>query len=262
MSCSDKLARWNVLGIQGALLSLYLEPIYFKSMVVGSLFSEQHLTRAVYNRVSGMSELTEPYVVSLPLLCGVSTPLSRTATKSPTISLNWTWGDKRPEVVDSRTGKLNHMVPSHLCKQCLFQNFLDLWDPLATDQLKQRVVDQKLLPPSVLVGLTPGTGANESSAADIYFEDRGGNNSMPFSDQHPTAAAATSPSRVASETTSDKAPPPKVTAMLMRRHCNYKQVKSLAGDYQDIKEKVSTHFERLWGSCWISKPQEQDKFML
>lgn len=52
LSCSDKLARWGVLGFQGALLSHYLhEALYFSTVVVGKCpYSQEVMHRAVVSR--------------------------------------------------------------------------------------------------------------------------------------------------------------------------------------------------------------------
>ncbi len=52
LSCSDKLARWGVLGFQGALLSHYLqEALYFSTVVVGKCpYSHEVMHRALVTR--------------------------------------------------------------------------------------------------------------------------------------------------------------------------------------------------------------------
>ncbi|MEG7750694.1 hypothetical protein U2087_15725, partial [Listeria monocytogenes] len=34
LSCSDKIARWNLLGIQGCMMSSIIDPIYLRSVIL------------------------------------------------------------------------------------------------------------------------------------------------------------------------------------------------------------------------------------
>lgn len=40
MSCSDKIARWNVLGFQGALASRLYNPLYISEVIIGDVPNE------------------------------------------------------------------------------------------------------------------------------------------------------------------------------------------------------------------------------
>lgn len=57
-TCSDKIARWNVLGMQGGLLTAFLPaPIYLQSITIGHKFSRPHATRALCCRLQGLQAL-------------------------------------------------------------------------------------------------------------------------------------------------------------------------------------------------------------
>ncbi|KAF4095426.1 tRNA-specific adenosine deaminase 1 isoform X2 [Onychostoma macrolepis] len=86
LSCSDKLARWGVLGFQGALLSHYLqEPLYFRAVVVGKCsYSRQAMQRALKTRCSDVRDLPPGFSVHDPdiLQSGLEFPHNHTHTEA------------------------------------------------------------------------------------------------------------------------------------------------------------------------------------
>ena len=57
VSCSDKIAKWNILGIQGSLLSPLIKPIYIRSIVIGRKQCITHSERAFCCRLQNIDKL-------------------------------------------------------------------------------------------------------------------------------------------------------------------------------------------------------------
>ncbi|XP_043931921.1 double-stranded RNA-specific editase 1 isoform X3 [Protopterus annectens] len=127
MSCSDKISRWNVLGMQGALMNHLVDAVYFSSIILGSLYHADHLSRAVYQRIAEIEGLPSSYRLNKPLLSGISNTEARQPGKAPNFSVNWTVGDSALEIVNATTGKDEMGRPSRLCKHTLYNRWLRLY---------------------------------------------------------------------------------------------------------------------------------------
>ncbi|XP_070711815.1 double-stranded RNA-specific editase 1-like [Pempheris klunzingeri] len=132
MSCSDKIARWNVVGFQGSLMSYFTEPIYFSSIILGSLYHADHLSRAMYQRITEIEDLPPSFSLNRPLLSGISNAEARQPGKAPNFSVNWTVGDQGLEVINATTGKDDLGRPSRLCKHALYSRWMRLHAKLSS----------------------------------------------------------------------------------------------------------------------------------
>ncbi|XP_061333950.1 double-stranded RNA-specific adenosine deaminase [Pezoporus flaviventris] len=135
MSCSDKILRWNVLGLQGALLSHFLEPVYLSSVTLGYLYSQGHLTRAICCRVARdgsvlQGKLQAPYHINHPEVGRVSVyDSTRQTGKTKESSVNWCLADESEvEVLDGTKGKVDgpKLEVSRVSKREVFALFQQL----------------------------------------------------------------------------------------------------------------------------------------
>ncbi|TYH95683.1 hypothetical protein ES332_A12G123100v1 [Gossypium tomentosum] len=149
VSCSDKIARWNVVGVQGALLSYFLRPVYLHSVTVGRspYVSEdvclvKQLKRSLFERVTPLSnELIKPFEVNKPIFSAAPVPPkefqhSETAQATLTCGYSVCWNKSGlHEVVLGTTGRkqgtsskgaVYPSTESFLCKKRLLETFISL----------------------------------------------------------------------------------------------------------------------------------------
>ncbi|XP_067936814.1 double-stranded RNA-specific adenosine deaminase-like [Watersipora subatra] len=153
MSCSDKICKWNVLGVQGTLLSDLIEPIYITSLVLGQLFNPGYLSRALCCRI-GENPLPKSSRFHLEhiRIDRTSETLPRSTAKSKPVSLNWAGYDNHVELLTAETGTIiplssdeSGSSESRLCKKSLFAMYNQLrnQEPLYYQEAKDKITDYK-----------------------------------------------------------------------------------------------------------------------
>lgn len=68
MSTVDKIMKWNLVGVQGAVLSSFIQPVYIHSFVICGAFNPTAMEAAFAVRIPPMSRLPTGYNINVPIL--------------------------------------------------------------------------------------------------------------------------------------------------------------------------------------------------
>ncbi|XP_065200968.1 tRNA-specific adenosine deaminase 1 [Planococcus citri] len=148
VSCSDKILRWNCVGIEGALLSFFLShPIYLTSIVVSShpsFYNELAMKRAVIHRNENVEKLCRkpPRLLHTSLEFEFNRRRSLPNAKPSACGIVWCdVGEKNHEVcVEGRRlgwtkKKADKIQPLLVSKKCFLSDFKYLASDGDYDQL-------------------------------------------------------------------------------------------------------------------------------
>mmetsp|Transcript_22307 Transcript_22307/g.37316 ORF Transcript_22307/g.37316 Transcript_22307/m.37316 type:complete len:616 (-) Transcript_22307:528-2375(-) len=133
-ACSDKLAKRCVIGVQGALLTQLIPPLYLSGVVLGSVFSHAHIARGLCCRSevalsSFEAKLSPVFSLHHPKIGNCALDMTRSeqvGIKRSKLSLNWALGDVNVEILDATTGRPDNNDPSRVSKKAFFCSFLRL----------------------------------------------------------------------------------------------------------------------------------------